>query len=147
MNPCSFIIRSLRLLHHNQLADMCLHEEENVEEDGGEEGSKHCPDGEGLRDTSWGDKPASSFILSYLKYLIKVKQIKYNKTWSSNGIFQALTVFVASWKMSKIKTVKEKNLILRYTVSKFHGNWRNWVFATDYLILCNRLSNPLQQII
>ena len=59
---------------------MCLHEEENVEENGGKEGGKHGPDGEGLGDTSGGDKPVSCIILSHLKYTIKIKQIKYKKT-------------------------------------------------------------------
>ena len=66
MYPSPLVSRPLSLLHHDELADVCLHEEESVEEDGGEEGGEHGPHRQHGVVTGGGDKPPSGSVVSHL---------------------------------------------------------------------------------
>ena len=55
------------LLHDDQLADLGLHEDEEVEEDGRDDCSKHCPHWQGgFWTSSWRDQPTPGTAVRHL---------------------------------------------------------------------------------
>ena len=61
---------ALGLLQHDELADVGLHEEQQVEEDGGQEGGEGRPNGQRDRQAGGRDKPVALGRVGHLYYII-----------------------------------------------------------------------------
>ena len=60
-------LRLPRLLHDDQLADLGLHEDEEVEEDGWDDCGEHGPHRQGgFQASSWRDQPTPGTAVSHL---------------------------------------------------------------------------------
>ena len=66
MNTNTF--HSLSFIQHDQLTNTSLHEQQDIEEQGGQDSRKHGPHGERIiARGNWGNKPATSLGFGYLQ--------------------------------------------------------------------------------